>query len=212
MITRVFRGRVRPGQRGAFERFIHAQAIPELEANPGVVSVHFGTPTEQTPDEFLVVTVWRDLDSLKAFAGEQWSDPKLSLDEAHMLEHATVHHYRNGNGEGVGSATLTGSGPPADVVNLGTVRVDLAARTAEVEGRRLELPPREFAVLSELALRPGRPIPSEELVRLAWPDAAYATGDDVRRVIYRLRQMIGDQTRRRPLIRHRRGYGYVLEP
>lgn len=211
MITRVFRGRVRPGQHEAFEHLIRARAIPEFESNPAVVSVHFGVPTEQTPDEFLVVTVWRDLESLKAYAGQRWGDPKLSLEEAHMLERATVHHYRNGNGEPIGSAVPVASGPPADLVNLGSLRIDLGGRTAEVEGRRVELPPREFAVLAELALRPGRPIPSEELIGLAWPDTTDATGEDVRRVVYRLRRLIGDQDRDRPLIRNRRGHGYVLE-
>lgn len=208
----MFRGRARPGQSEAFERYIRTRGIPEFESNPGVVSVHFGTPTDQTPDEFLVVTVWRDLESLKAYAGERWGDPKLSLEEAHMLEQATVHHYRNGNGEGIGSASLAGSGPRADVVEAGPVRVDLTARAAEVEGQRVELPPREFSVLVELAVRPGSPITSEELAKLAWPDTAFATGEDVRRVVYRLRRMIGDHERDRTLIRNRRGYGYVLEP
>jgi DNA-binding response OmpR family regulator len=36
-------------------------------------------------------------------------------------------------------------------------------------------------------------------------------GDDVRRLVYRLRRHLGDDRRRRPLIRNRRGYGYVLE-
>jgi DNA-binding winged helix-turn-helix (wHTH) protein len=35
--------------------------------------------------------------------------------------------------------------------------------------------------------------------------------DDVRRVVYSLRRLIGDDRRKRPLIRTRRGYGYVLE-
>jgi len=211
MITRLFRGRARSGQGETFERMIREEALPAFEANPGVVSVHFGTPTEATPDEFLVVTVWRDLESLRAYAGERWTEPKLSLEEAHMLASATVHHYRNGNGEAVGSTTLAGNGPAPDVLDLGPLRVDLGRRTAELDGGRVELPPREFAVLAELALRPGRPVPSEELAKLAWPATAWPTGEDVRRTVYRLRRLLGDHQRDRPLIRNRRGHGYVLE-
>lgn len=210
MITRVFRGRVRPGKHADFERFIRTEALPEFRANPGVEGVHFGTPTEQDPDEFLVVTVWRDLDALKAYAGERWSDPKLSLTEAHLLAEASVHHYRNGNGEVLGAAG-TEAARPAGLLELGDLQVDLTRRRARVEGRDVELPPREFGVLAELALRPGQPVPAEELGRLAWPEDAWVTSEDVRRTVYRLRRLIGDQHRARPLIRNRRGHGYVLE-
>ena len=182
-------------------------------AADGMVSVHFGTPTEHTPDEYVVVSVWRDLDALRGFAGDTWNEPKLSLTEAHLLEEATVHHYRNGDGESLGSASLTGNGRDApEVVDLGSVRVDLAARTAEVDGAAVELPPLEFSLLSELALRAGRPVPADELMALVWPPAAWPTPADVRRAVYRLRGRIGDRERPRPLIRSRRGYGYVLEP
>ena len=213
VITRVFRGTVRAGQHEEFERLIREDAAPEFEATPGVLSVHFGTPTEASPDEFMVVTVWRDLDSLKAYAGERWSDPKLSLREAHLLADATVHHYRNGDGETiVPPASARGVGRPAEVLDLGRLRVDLVRRVAELDGRELELPPREFSVLAELALRAGEPVPSDELARLVWPEDGWPTGEDVRRSVYRLRRLLGDQGRARPLVRTRRGHGYVLDP
>lgn len=184
-----------------------------FHAAEGMLGVHFGTPTDHTPDEYVVVSVWRDLDALRGFAGDTWNEPKLSLTEAHLLDEASVHHYRNGDGESLGSATLTGNGrDQPEVVDLGRVRVDLARRTAVIEGRTVDLPPLEFSLLSELALRPQQPVPSEELMRLAWPETAWPTPDDVRRAVYRLRRRIGDQERARPLIRSRRGYGYVLQP
>ena len=213
MITRIFRGRVKPGKGAAFERHTREHGLPMLRSAPGMLSVHFGTPTERTPNEYVVVTVWRDLASLRGFAGDDWNQPKLSLTEAHLLDEATVHHYRNGDGESLGSASLTGNGSEEpEVVDLGRVRVDLARRTVEVDGHAVDLPPLEFSLLSELALRPEQPVSSEELMKLAWPDTAWPTTDDVRRAIYRLRRHIGDQARPRPLIRYRRGYGYVLEP
>lgn len=76
----------------------------------------------------------------------------------------------------------------------------------------MRLPPREFGVLVELALHPQQPISSAELARRVWPESAWTTGDDVRRTVYRLRRAMGDHERRPPLIRNRRGFGYVLEP
>jgi DNA-binding response OmpR family regulator len=211
MITRVFRGRVRPGKHAEFERFILEEGLPRFRETPGVLGVHFGTPTEQNPDEFLVVSVWTDLDALRAFAGDRWLEPKLSLQEAHMLADASVHHYRNGNGHPLGAAE-TERAKPAGVVDLGPLHVDLARRVAEIEGQVVELPPREFSVLAELALRPGQPVPADELAKLAWPEDSWVTGDDVRRTVYRLRRLIRDHQRDRPMIRNRRGHGYVLQP
>jgi DNA-binding winged helix-turn-helix (wHTH) protein len=43
-----------------------------------------------------------------------------------------------------------------------------------------------------------------------WPGSHSATVDDLHTRIWRLRRMIGDHRRTRPLITSRRGFGYVL--
>lgn len=91
------------------------------------------------------------------------------------------------------------------------LRLDRARRLAYLAGHALELPPREFALLSVLVAHPGEPVPAQQLAREAWPDSPWATPADVWRHIYRLRRLLGDQQRRRPLIRNRRGFGYVLD-
>jgi DNA-binding winged helix-turn-helix (wHTH) protein/heme-degrading monooxygenase HmoA len=204
VIVRVFRGQVLPGRHAEFERLLRDRAIPDFRSRPGMVRVHVATPTEQAPDEFLVVTVWRDLKALRAFTGDTWSQARITPEEAPLLRRAFVHHYETGGDPG--DLLVPGS----EVVDAGRVRVDLLRRTATVDGREVELPPKEFAVLAELVRRPDRPVPSAELARLAWPEGDGTTGDDVRRAIYRLRRLLGDHARRPPLIRNRRGHGYVL--
>jgi len=42
----------------------------------------------------VVVTVWRDLDSLKKFTGERWNEPVIHPNEAPLLEgKPKVEHY-----------------------------------------------------------------------------------------------------------------------
>lgn len=98
-----------------------------------------------------------------------------------------------------------------ELLDAGPVRVDVTERVAYIDDEPIELPPKEFALLAELALHPGQPIPSGELAGRLWPESAWITGDDVRRTVYRLRKLIHDDDRTPPLIRNRRGYGYVLE-
>ncbi|MEO8323353.1 MAG: winged helix-turn-helix domain-containing protein, partial [Actinomycetota bacterium] len=98
-----------------------------------------------------------------------------------------------------------------ELLDAGPVRIDVTERVAYIDDEPIELPPKEFALLAELALHPGQPIPSGELAGRLWPESAWITGDDVRRTVYRLRKLIHDDDRTPPLIRNRRGYGYVLE-
>jgi DNA-binding response OmpR family regulator len=104
-----------------------------------------------------------------------------------------------------------GQAETEDILEGGPVRVDRVARVAFIDGVRVDIPPMEFAILEILLLHPGEPVPAETLRRRLWPEDAPATGDDVHRHVYRLRRLIGDQDRLRPLITNRRGYGYVLD-
>jgi len=331
LIIRVFRGQVHPGMHEEFERILEEEGIPAFHRSPGMIAVHVGRPTGQSPDEFLVTTVWKDLDSLKGFAGERWFEAVIGPDEAKTLRRAYVHHYEDPVGASLSAAAIddsvpatahvllagsgsvdlpgvvsalrarglgtliVGSGPsgirlvsrwrplvavvaadlagvepllrhleqlevpvvligrarelrlpdqiknieagilapaqPAEiaaaaevvvgglplddlprVIDLGSVRLDVSARTVLIDGRPVELPPKEFAVLVELALHAEAPVPVPDLARRAWPESVWTTGEDVRRTVYRLRKMIGDHNRAEPLIRNRRGYGYVLKP
>jgi DNA-binding response OmpR family regulator len=107
-------------------------------------------------------------------------------------------------------------GPPSsggrpDAIDLGIIKIDLRARTVEVEGQRKALPPKEFEILVQLALQGGAPLNATELLGRLWPGAKSATVNDLYTRIWRLRRMIGDYDRRRPLIVNRRGFGYMLD-
>jgi DNA-binding response OmpR family regulator len=107
-------------------------------------------------------------------------------------------------------------GPPSTqglpaVIDLGAVRIDLHARTVEVDGIPEVLPPKEFEILVQLALQPGRPLGSTELLGRVWRGSESATVDDLHTRIWRLRRMIGDHKRIKPLIVNRRGFGYLLD-
>jgi DNA-binding response OmpR family regulator len=100
-------------------------------------------------------------------------------------------------------------GRPA-VIDLGVIKIDLRARTVLVDGAPEVLPPKEFEILVQLALQPGAPLDSTELLGRVWRGSESATVDDVHTRVWRLRRMLGDHHRQRPLIVNRRGFGYVL--
>lgn len=92
-IIRIFRGTVVPGEVEAFAAFFLGEAVAIVRGFEGLVDVQVGLPSELTPREFLMITEWRDLESLKAFAGEDWQEAYIAPSEAPMIESAVVHHY-----------------------------------------------------------------------------------------------------------------------
>jgi len=93
MIIRVFRARVHDGMQQDFEKFIREHAIPKLRKQSGILSIQLGTPMENTPNEFLVISTWKDLDALKGFTGEQWQEAVIDPAEKDLLAETFLHHY-----------------------------------------------------------------------------------------------------------------------
>ena len=93
MIIRVFRSRVKPGKHREYERLIREEAVPLMLEAPGLVSLHVGTPLEDPPEEFLLVSIWRDLSTLRAFIGPRWREAVVLPGEAHLVAESIVDHY-----------------------------------------------------------------------------------------------------------------------
>ena len=93
MIIRVFRARIRKDRISDFKQLVKEQSIPWLEKSDGMLGYFPGEPLDQNDQEFLMVTLWRDLDSLEAFAGSDWNDPVVTEDEAPLVEAMFADHY-----------------------------------------------------------------------------------------------------------------------
>uniref|UniRef100_UPI001A955AA7 winged helix-turn-helix domain-containing protein n=1 Tax=Actinomadura fibrosa TaxID=111802 RepID=UPI001A955AA7 len=80
--------------------------------------------------------------------------------------------------------------PP--VLVAGGLRLDPGRRTATRDGRRLDLSPKEFAVLELLMGAAGRVVSAEELLERAWDEAADPFTGTVKVTVSRLRRKLGD--------------------
>jgi DNA-binding response OmpR family regulator len=102
------------------------------------------------------------------------------------------------------------AGPSLEVVRVGALTVDPAARRATYAGRELPLTGYEFALLKALAERAGRVLSREQLMEMAKGSAEEAFDRSVDVHVSRLRQKLGDDPKRPRLIKTIRGSGYVL--
>jgi DNA-binding response OmpR family regulator len=97
------------------------------------------------------------------------------------------------------------------VLDVGTLRVDTAARQASGPGVLLNLRPKEYALLEALARSPGRVFSAEQLLELIW-GASWQQPATVVEHVYRLRGKLTGLPTPAPRITTVRGYGYRLDP
>jgi DNA-binding response OmpR family regulator len=94
--------------------------------------------------------------------------------------------------------------PP--VLSNGDITLDPGRRVAQRAGRRLDLSPKEFAVLECLLSAGGRAVPAEELLERAWDEMTDPFTTAVKTTVRRLRAKLGDP----PVIRTVREGGYQI--
>jgi heme-degrading monooxygenase HmoA len=69
VISRHWRGLVRPDQARAYEKHLLEQTLPELKEIPGFVDVALHRRRVEDGVEFLVVTRWESMEAISRFAG-----------------------------------------------------------------------------------------------------------------------------------------------
>jgi two-component system response regulator RstA len=100
------------------------------------------------------------------------------------------------------------SGPRRHVVSVGELVLDPGAHAATLHGRPLDLTSYEFSILFALAERAGRVLSREQLMDMAKGSADEAFDRSIDVHISRLRQKLGDDSRRPKRIKTVRGVGY----
>lgn len=93
------------------------------------------------------------------------------------------------------------------VLEASGIRLDPARHRVERDGRRVELAPKEFAVLEVLMRAEGAVVSAEQLLERAWDEHADPFTNAVRVTVMTLRKRLGDP----PVIETVVGAGYRIE-
>ena len=95
MIGRMWHGRVPASKAEAYREFLNARAIPDYQSVRGNLSVHILERSEGDITHFITLTFWKDMDSIKAFAGNDVEAAKYyPEDQDFLLEfEPKVVHY-----------------------------------------------------------------------------------------------------------------------
>jgi two-component system, OmpR family, response regulator len=96
-----------------------------------------------------------------------------------------------------------------DVVEVGGVRVDFAARQLFVNDEAVLATAQEFAILEVLAAHRHRVVSRDHLMEAVWGNVSQATGNTLEVLVGRIRRKLGDAA---GVLRTVRGVGYCLGP
>lgn len=93
MILRIFQVTAQQGREADFAAFFRDTAIPLMRRTPGLVSVLPGAARRETPGEFAMAMVWKDLGALKDFVGEDYASAHVAPEEADLVAARRIRHY-----------------------------------------------------------------------------------------------------------------------
>jgi heme-degrading monooxygenase HmoA len=95
MIVRMWHGRVPTSKAKAYREFLNERAIPDYQSVEGNLSVHILERTEGDVTHFITLTFWNDLQSIKAFAGDDVETARYYPEDKEFLmefEPKVVHY------------------------------------------------------------------------------------------------------------------------
>lgn len=96
MIARIWHGRVARRNAEAYRAFLDRTGLADYRATPGNEGVVVLRRDDGDVTHFTLVTFWRDVEAIKAFAGEDYERARYygGEDDAMLLEHEefVVHH------------------------------------------------------------------------------------------------------------------------
>lgn len=97
MITRIWHGRTRLEDADEYLKFLLTEGTQEYRETSGNLSVRVWRSVENDVCHFWTVTEWKDLESIKAFAGEDYERAVYyPFDEGMLLEfEERVKHYES---------------------------------------------------------------------------------------------------------------------
>ena len=95
MIVRMWHGRVPTSKAQAYRAFLVQRAIPDYRTVDGNLSAYILERNEGEVTHFITLTFWQDIESIKAFTGEQVEAAKYYTEDQYFLLEfePTVVHY-----------------------------------------------------------------------------------------------------------------------
>lgn len=93
MILRIFKVEIFPEMRSEFERDFASISVRTVMSQAGCLSCQLGFPIKATSNIYVLLTLWRNLESLIAFTGENFEESFIPAGMGRYVKSCFVEHY-----------------------------------------------------------------------------------------------------------------------
>jgi heme oxygenase (mycobilin-producing) len=93
VIVRIFEVTIEASLREEFERDFATISVDAVNRAEGALSCTIGRPTKWNPDDYAMISTWRDEEDLVAFAGADWNRAVIPPGMERYAKKYQVVHY-----------------------------------------------------------------------------------------------------------------------
>ena len=91
-ILRIFDVRARAGKVDILKRKLSDTSVSVVKGKPGNLGYFFGSNLSTGENDLVFISVWRDLESIKALFGAQWRESFLPEGYEEIIERCAIEH------------------------------------------------------------------------------------------------------------------------
>ena len=92
-IIRIFTVLVPAELQTEFEPLFQSVSLTAVKNAAGCKQVKIAKPSLPSTNEYLMISVWEDVESLAAFAGEDWRQPHIPSGMERFVKSCAIRHY-----------------------------------------------------------------------------------------------------------------------
>ena len=92
-ILRVFEARAKPGCADSLAKKLATTSVDVVRNQPGNQGHFFGKSVTGEDDDFVFVSVWRDLNAVKTRFGDDLESSFLPLGYSELIEECSINHF-----------------------------------------------------------------------------------------------------------------------
>lgn len=93
-IIRIFRVQIIPDLRSEFESLFQTVSMQSVKLAKGFIGAEIGKPSHWSPNEYVMISMWADEQSLISYVGEDWNEAHIPEGMERFVSKCEVHHYK----------------------------------------------------------------------------------------------------------------------
>ncbi len=92
-VMRVFEVRAKSGYADELEKKLASTSISVVQGQPGNLGYFFGKQPSSDDHDFVFVSIWDSLESVKSYFGKEWESSYLPPGYAEIIEDCSIKHF-----------------------------------------------------------------------------------------------------------------------